>query len=116
MIFTALRKFENGDMSEEVFCTDVDFEMALHIANVYLQHSLLMYHNLPKKEETSVFKGRSNKKKFFEALPKNFKREEAIALGIQFKMKSRSVDDLLKSLLNTMLSQPSFGHYEKVKP
>ena len=113
MIFTALRKFENGDMTEEVVCTDEDFEMALHIANVYLQHSLLMYHNLPKKEETGVFKGKSNKKKFFDALPKNFKREEAIALGIQFKMKSRSVDDLLKSLLNTMLSQPSYGHYQK---
>ncbi len=113
MIFTALRKFENGDMTEEVVCTNEDFEMALHIANVYLQHSLLMYQNLPKKEETGVFKGRSNKKKFFEALPKNFKREEAITLGIQFKMKSRSVDDLLKSLLNTMLSQPSYGHYQK---
>lgn len=75
MIFTALRKFENGDMTEEVFCTDEDFEMALHIANIYLQHSLLMYHNLPKKEETGVFKGKSNKKKFFEALPKNFKRD-----------------------------------------
>lgn len=114
MIFTALRKFENGDMTEEVFCTDEDFEMALHIANIYLQHSLLMYHNLPKKEETGVFKGKSNKKKFFEALPKNFKREEAIQLGIQYKLKSRSVDELLKSLLNTLLTQPSFGYYEKV--
>lgn len=114
MIFTALRKFENGDMTEEVFCTDEDFEMALHIANVYLQHSLLMYHNLPKKEETGVFKGKSNKKKFFEALPKNFKREQAIQLGVQYKLKSRSVDELLKSLLNTLLTQPSFGYYEKV--
>jgi len=113
MIFTALRKFENGELTEEVVCTDEDFEMALHIANVYLKHSLLMYHNLPKKEETGIFKGKSNKKKFFDALPKNFKREEAITLGTQFKMKSRSVDDLLKSLLNTMLSQPSYGHYQK---
>ncbi|MCF6350289.1 MAG: hypothetical protein L3J23_04590 [Flavobacteriaceae bacterium] len=43
MIFTALRKFENGDMSEEVI-----------------------------------------------------------------------LDELLKNLLNTLLTQPSFGHYEKV--
>ncbi len=114
MIFTALRKFENGDLSEEVICTDEDFEMALHIANVYLQHSLLMYHNLPKKEETGVFKGRSNKKKFFEALPKNFKRDEAVQLGKQYKLKSRSVDELLKNLINTLLTQPSFGHYQKV--
>ena len=31
--------------------TDEDFEMALMIANVYLQHGLLMYNNLPKKED-----------------------------------------------------------------
>ena len=116
MIFTALRKFENGDLSTEVECTDEDFEMALNIANVYLQHSLLMYHNLPKKEETGIFKGKSNKKKFFEALPQNFKRDEAVQLGIQYKLKSRTVDGLLKSLLNTLLTQPSFGHYQKVNP
>ncbi|WP_040280859.1 DUF3987 domain-containing protein [Psychroserpens damuponensis] len=114
MIFTALRKFDNGDCSENVTCTDEDFEMALMIANVYLQHGLLMYNNLPKKEEAGVFKGASNKKQFFEALPQNFKREEAIIIGKKYQLKDRSIDALLKSLVGSHLSQPSYGHYQKI--
>ncbi|MDC1324545.1 DUF3987 domain-containing protein [Flavobacteriaceae bacterium] len=113
MIFTALRKFDNGDCAEDVTCTDEDFEMALMIANVYLQHGLLMYNNLPKKEEAGVFKGANNKKQFFEALPQNFKREEAILIGKKYQLKDRSIDALLKSLVGSHLSQPSYGHYQK---
>lgn len=114
MIFTALRKFDNGDCSENVTCTDEDFEMALMIANVYLQHGLLMYNNLPKKEEAGVFKGANNKKQFFEALPQNFKREEAILIGKKYQLKDRSIDALLKSLIGLKLEQPSYGHYQKL--
>ena len=113
MILSTLRKFDNGDCTENVTCTDEDFEMALLIANVYLQHSLLMYNNLPKKEETGVFKGANNKKQFFEALPQNFKREEAIIIGKKYQLKDRSIDNLLKTLLGSHLSQPSYGHYQK---
>jgi len=113
MILSTLRKFDNGDCTENVTCTDEDFEMALLIANVYLQHSLLMYNNLPKKEETGVFKGANNKKQFFEALPQNFKREEAILIGKKYQLKDRSIDNLLKSLLGSHLTQPSYGHYQK---
>ncbi|MEZ5001425.1 MAG: DUF3987 domain-containing protein [Chitinophagales bacterium] len=114
MIFTSLRKFDNGDCSKNVTCIDEDFEMALMIANVYLQHGLLMYNNLPKKEETGLFKGANNKKQLFEALPQNFKREEAIIIGKKYQLKDRSIDNLLKSLLGTHLTQPSYGHYQKI--
>ena len=72
-----------------------------------------MYNNLPKKEETGVFKGANNKKQFFEALPQNFKREEAIIIGKKYQLKDRSIDNLLKSLLGSHLTQPSYGHYQK---
>ena len=114
MILSTLRKFDNGDCTENVTSTDEDFEMALMIANVYLEHSLLMYNNLPKKEETGVFKGANNKKQFFEALPQNFKREEAIIIGKKYQLKDRSIDNLLKSLLGSHLTQPSYGHYQKI--
>ncbi|MDO9580751.1 MAG: DUF3987 domain-containing protein [Bacteroidales bacterium] len=35
MIFTALRKFENGDASEKVICTDLDFNSALKLADIF---------------------------------------------------------------------------------
>ena len=113
MIFTALRKVENGDTSQCVECTDADFESALLLADLYLQHSLLMFHNLPKQGDSAVFKSGDNKRKFFEALPHDFKRAEAIELGKKFSIPTRSVDALLKELNGRYLTQPHFGCYSK---
>jgi len=68
MLFTSLRKVENGDMTVQQTCTDEDFKTALTLINIYLQHGLLMLHNLPKQEEAGLLKGGDNKPKFFEAL------------------------------------------------
>jgi hypothetical protein len=64
MIFIALRKFIYGDCTENVTCIDEDFEMALMIANVYLQHGLIMNNNLPKKKDAEVLKGLTTKNNF----------------------------------------------------
>ncbi len=114
MIFTALRKVENGDTAQCVECTDVDFDSALLLANLYLQHSLLMFHNLPKQGDSAVFKSGDNKRKFFEALPHDFKRAEAAELGKKYNLSPRSVDSLLKELTGRYLVQPQFGCYSKI--
>lgn len=115
MIFTALRKFENGDMDPEPFCTDEDFENALVLANIYLEHSFLMYHNLPKQDDAQVFKGSTSKLKFYEQLPNKFKRAEAVELGNKYKMSTRTVDNLLKKLQPDYLISEEYGVYTKVK-
>lgn len=114
MIFTALRKVENGDLATEQTCTDEDFQAALTLVNVYLQHALLMFHNLPKQEETGPFKGGDNKRRFFEALPKTFKRADAVEAGKKFRMSPRSVDSFLRKLQPQFLKSPEYGHYEKI--
>lgn len=113
MIFTALRKFENGDLDPEPFCNDEDFANAMILINVYLEHSLLMYNNLPKQEDSQVFQGSSNKKKFFDQLPSKFKRAEAIELSKQFNMSPRTVDNLLKKLQPKYLISEEYGTYTK---
>jgi hypothetical protein len=113
MIFTALRKVENSDTSKCVECTDADFDSALILADLYLQHSLLMFHNLPKQGDSAVFKSGDNKRKFFEALPHDFKRAKATELGKKFNLSTRSVDALLKELTGRYLVQPQFGCYSK---
>ncbi len=116
MIFTALRKYENGEATREVLCTDEDFEIALNIANTFVDHSVLMFNNLPKQESFGPFKGANNKKKFFEALPQKFKREEAVAMGEKYNLKVRSIDNLLKDLCSKgILTKPEYGLYEKVR-
>ena len=48
MLFTAIRKFKTNNYHKEVFCSDLDFETALALIHVYLQHSIIMFENLPK--------------------------------------------------------------------
>ena len=114
MIFTALRKFEAGDMKQDCYCTDDDFESALALAKMYLQHSLLMLNNLPNQQDAPPFLDGENKRKFFDKLPQEFFRKDAIKLGQQFDLSARSVDEILKLALNTKLQKLKAGHYRKI--
>lgn len=113
MIFTAIRKFATNNSNKEVFCLDVDFETALTLATVYLQHSIIMFNNLPKQGEQGAFKSGYNKEKFLESLPINFQRKEAIELGKNYGMSDRSIDSFLKACLGKYLVQSKIGFYKK---
>lgn len=114
MIFTAIRKFVTNDYHKEVNCLDIDFETALTLTKTYIQHSVIMFTNLPKQGEQGPFKSGDNKKKFFDALPTKFQRKEAIGIGQKFEIGERSVGNFLKSCLGKYLTQPKTGFYEKV--
>lgn len=72
-----------------------------------------MFHNLPKQNENAVFRLGNNKRKFFDALPNDFKRAEAIELGNKYNLSTRSVDNLHRDLTGKYLSQPQYGCYSK---
>jgi hypothetical protein len=113
MIFSALRKFENGEVTDTVYCTDEDFNTALSICRIYLQHSILMFNNLPKQNETMSFRSGGSKRKFFDALPEEFTRKQATELGSQFKLSARSVDEILKTATGASLTKLKAGLYRK---
>lgn len=114
MIFTAIRKFATNDYHKEVNCLDIDFETALTLIQTYIQHSVIMFTNLPKQGEQGPFKSGENKKKFFDALPESFQRKEAIELAKRFNISERSVGNFLKSCLGKYLEQPDYGFYRKI--
>ena len=113
MIFTAIRKFTTNDYHKEIYCSDIDFETALTLTKTYIQHSVIMFTNLPKQGEQGPFKSGENKKKFFDALPNKFQRKEAIEIGKKFDIGERSVGNFLKSCLGKYLEQPEYGFYRK---
>ena len=114
MIFTAIRKFATNDHQKEIYCSDIDFETALTLIKTYLQHSIIMFENLPKQGEQGPFKSGENKMKFFEALPNKFQRKEAVEIAAKFDIGERSVGNFLKSCLGKYLMQPKTGVYEKL--
>lgn len=114
MLFTALRKFDNGEAALQVVCTDEDFNTALQLAEVYLHHSILMFNNLPRQGEVTQFRTGDNKRKFYEALPEEFTRQQAVELGKTFSLSARTVDDILHNATGKMLSKIKAGSYRKV--
>lgn len=114
MIFTSLRKFENGEVATRIVCTDEDFNTALRLAEIYLHHSILMFNNLPKQSEATQFKTGDSKRKFFEALPEEFTRQQAVEIGKQFQLSPRTVDDILHNATGKALEKLKAGHYRKI--
>jgi hypothetical protein len=114
MLFTALRKFENGESATTLFCTDEDFNTVLQLVQIYLQHSLLMFNNLPKQGETTQFKTGNGKRKFFESLPQEFTRQQAVEAGKLFTLSARTVDEMLHNATGRVLEKLKAGHYCKI--
>lgn len=115
MVLTAIRKFENGDLSENVTCEDVDFNIALELSDIFIQHSLLMYKNLPKQENVQALQLAPTKTVFYEMLPEAFKRKEAIDIAESLGISTRMADDYLKKWCGTILCKKGSGHYVKIK-
>ena len=113
MIFTALRKYENGETTPTMICTDEDFYSVLQIVMTYLDHSLLMFNNLPKQNEPMQSLSGDGKRKFFDALPQEFTRKEATEIGLQFKLAARTVDEVLRSATGSTLTRIKAGHYQR---
>jgi len=114
MIFTALRNYESGIQLKEMICSDQDFKLAMKLSKLYLQHSLIMFNSLPKEDSKMFFSQAPNKEAFFNSLPSSFTRAEAINHGSKHNLGIRSVDGLLKKLLESKLKKKGAGLYEKV--
>lgn len=116
MQFTALRKFEDGDTSREVFCSDQDFDTAIILSNIYLEHSIMMFNNLSQSGEEIKYKLPANKQRLLDMLPNRFRRKEAIEKGKKIDLKERTVDALLQKLVPDVLEKIKDGYYEKTNP
>jgi hypothetical protein len=115
LIFTALRKFDNGDLDEIIGCDEEDFNNAIILSDVYLEHSLLIYNNLSDNDKKPDYIIPDNKQKFLKALPDTvFQRKEAVAIGKQFELSARSVDSFLKNSIGSILTSVKTGYYQKI--
>lgn len=114
MVFTAIRKFENGDCEKDLYCSDDDFENASTLVDTYIQHSILMFTNLPNQEAKHSVQNPPKKQKFFDELPNAFQRREAVAIGEMHGIKSRTVDNCLVKWTGVLIEKEDTGMYCKI--
>lgn len=113
MIITALRYFDNGELSPEQICSDEDFDIALKLVKVYQEHSVFMFKELPKQATVTD----KLLKQFFDKLPTSFRRKEAVTLAeAQFGIKERTADLYLSKLVAfKWIEKTRNGIYQKIK-
>ncbi len=125
MILTVLRHIEEVPAKrkkslKKMVCTDVDYDTALAVIQVLLQHSAAVFQTLPRRtDHVAALKGRRQlsdavRQKFLAALPDTFDRptyiQVAASLNIIERTAERYVSDLCKS---GHLKHPSNGQYTK---
>ena len=114
MIFTALRKVENAEHTMDMFCLQQDFDSVMLIVKTYLQHNILMFNNLPKQNDKMQFLANDQKRIFFDSLPNEFTRKEAVEKSASYRLSARTVDDILRAATGKTLTKIKSGLYQKI--
>jgi hypothetical protein len=73
MILTALRIMDNGELQSPLVCSDVDFNTALSMVKVLVQHAARVYQQLPADAAKATIP--NQKQQFLDALPVEFSRQ-----------------------------------------
>ena len=127
MILTVLRQMDEGafplaleDGKEALLvCTDADFDTALAMVKVLLQHTVRVFQALPRRTERRFRQDRRQRTEsymqtFLAALPDAFSRsgylQTAADMGINEKTAERYIAELCRS---GMLEHPASGQYVK---
>lgn len=111
MVLSALRCIEKPE-SEEIVCNDIDFNIALDLIEILMQHSLIVF-----KSSSESLSLESKIEHLYRVLPDGwFKRNDAILIASAIGIKERTADKYLKELCddpNINLHKPNHNEYFK---
>jgi hypothetical protein len=113
MIITVLERFEAGETSPQIECSENAFNISLHLMRVYLQHTMAIQVDV-------LLKGRlSNEqlKEFYNYLPDEFNRTKALEVGasLSARIQQPTVDSYLGRLVNYgLVKRAGQSQYEKI--
>ena len=126
MILTVLRRIDDapksaksGDKKLRMFCSDADFDTALAMVKVLLQHSAAVLQALPRNAKAPVLKGRQviaaeTREKFLAALPETFDRPTYIKTAASLNITEKTAERYLQFFIKSgQLLHPSTGQYRK---
>lgn len=110
MILSFFRQFEKIMNSQEVFCDQKDYEIALEVSDIYFNHNLSVFKGIMPKRSSKV----RVEDAFLVNLSDEFRRDEAIKIGANLGLSQRTVDNRLSNYFNTgKLSKSKAGFYVK---
>lgn len=116
MILTGLRMDITQPLPERAVCSEQDFETMLLIGHKLLLHAAMMFQMLPEnKEATPGEIGHTLiQKQFFEMLPADFTKQDAVKQAEVLGVNVRTMEDWLeKAIQQTVIERIMKGRYHK---
>ena len=116
MILTTLRIMTHGDYLSDMLCMDMDFETALKMVNVIMQHTVAVYKDLCMMKGQAIEERVSMRAQFLNDMPDEFTWNMVFEKALQMKLCSRTAERYVAHYLkNGMLEKEGSGTYRKVK-
>ena len=101
---------ETGDISEQLVCTDQDYQIALDMVAVLLKHSDKVFTQMPKEE--AMKKRKNIRQQFLDDLPKTFDRKTYVSVAERLGIKSKTAEGYIKKFVESgLLDHPKHNHY-----
>ena len=110
MLFTALRIMEDGDINKIRQCEDVDFNNALTMVSILIQHSSQVFNALPVDNKLPQ---RSNRKeRFLENLPKQFSSQDYLDSATKLNIPHKTAEGYITKFVKAgLIHRDTKGKY-----
>jgi hypothetical protein len=113
MILTALRIMDTGNITSPMVCDDTDFNTALELVKILIQHAARIYEALPAQTETP--KQPNQKQQFLDALPPEFSRRDYLAIAQNLNIPPKTAEKhIAKFVQSGLLNHFAHDKYKKI--
>lgn len=113
MIFSALRIMEDGNIEQNIYCNDTDFQNTLDMITILVKHSSYVYSQIA--QETYKPKPKHKKEQFLENLPYHFNRQTYVATALSLGITDKSAQRYIKEFKDADIIQYD-GHDQYTNP
>lgn len=112
MILSIIRCMK-GDIPQELQCSDTDFDTALNISGTLLPHTIKVYNQLKRHNNTKSASGR--KSLYLDKLPDTFNRATAMEIASLLGIKEKTAENYITGFINeNLLVRVEHNHYQKL--
>ena len=114
MVLTTLRIMDTRNINNTIVCSDTDFQIAMEILKVLLQHAAFVFRQLPQATATPPTTNSNPKMALFQALPAQFDRAKYIEIATQLQIPESTANKQIARFCNAgLLIRQTHGSYTK---
>jgi hypothetical protein len=112
MILSTLRIMQTNCFKTPLVCSDTDFQTALEMVKILVQHAATVFNALPAEQETPPTN--NPRMALFQALPAQFDKQTYIAVATQLQIPESTANKwLMKFVSSNLVTKQAHGTYSK---